>query len=122
MGLSHAIARGIFLGLWKRHGEFVRTAKSRRLHKRPSAFSSVREELLLLIAIVLAVIGVLQVPDQVAAALRGVSLDQYLAGTPLLTHYIEGKLWVAILAAQGIPYMSALIGAYVAHRSGEKAG
>jgi len=122
MGLSHSIARGIYLGLWKKHGEFVRTAKSRRLHKRPSAFSSVREELLLLIAIVLAEIGVLQIVDQVSAAIRHVPLDDYLAGTPLLTHYIEGKLWVAILAAQAIPYVSALIGAFVAARAGEKAG
>jgi len=100
----------------------VRTAKSRRLHKKPSAFASVREELLMLIAIVLAIVGVLQVPDQIGAVLRHVSIDQYLAGTPLLTHYIEGKLWVAILAAQAIPYASALIGAYVAAKSGEKAG
>jgi hypothetical protein len=122
MGLSHAIARGIYLGLWKKHGEFVRTAKSRRLHRKPSAFASVREELLLFVAIVLAVLGVLQVTEQVSAALRHQPIEQYLAGTPLLTHYIEGKLWVAILAAQAIPYVSALIGAYVAHRSGEKAG
>jgi hypothetical protein len=122
MGLSHAIARGIFLGLSKKHGEFVRTAKSRRLHKKPSAFASVREELLLLIAIALAVVGVLQIVEQAQALLRHEELDQYLAGTPLLTHYIEGKLWVAILAAQAIPYVSALIGASVAARSGEKAG
>jgi hypothetical protein len=122
MGLSHAIARGIYIGLGKKHGEFVRTAKSRRLHKKPSAFSSVREELLLLIAIVLAIFGVLQIVEQVSAVLRHQELDLYLAGTPLLTHYIEGKLWVAILAAQAIPYISALIGATVAARSGEKAG
>jgi len=122
MGLSHAIARGIYIGLGKKHGEFVRTAKSRRLHKKPSAFTSVREELLLLIAIVLAIFGVLQVVEQVSAVLRHQQLDLYLAGTPLLTHYIEGKLWVAILAAQAIPYVSALIGATVASKAGEKAG
>jgi hypothetical protein len=65
---------------------------------------------------------VLQIVEQVQALLRHEELDQYLAGTPLLTHYIEGKLWVAILAAQAIPYVSALIGASVAARSGEKAG
>jgi len=82
----------------------------------------VREELLLLIAIALAIVGVLQLVDQVQALLQHVELDQYLAGTPLLTHYIEGKLWIAILTAQAIPYISALIGAGVAARSGEKAG
>jgi hypothetical protein len=34
--------------------------------------------------------------------------------------YTEGKLWIAILAAQSIPYASALIGAWVAHRSSDK--
>ena len=41
MSLSHAIARGIYLGLWRKKGEFVRTAKSRRIGKKPSAFVSV---------------------------------------------------------------------------------
>jgi exo-beta-1,3-glucanase (GH17 family)/cellulose synthase/poly-beta-1,6-N-acetylglucosamine synthase-like glycosyltransferase len=101
MGLSHAIARGIFLGLWKKKGEFVRTAKSRRLNAKPSAFSSVREELLMAIALAGCIIGMVQS--------SGMS-------------YTEGKLWVGILAAQAIPYVSALIGAWVAHRSGDAAG
>jgi hypothetical protein len=37
-------------------------------------------------------------------------------------NYVEGKLWIAILAAQAIPYGSALIGAWVAHRSGDAVG
>ena len=40
MSLSHAIARGIFLGLWKKKGEFVRTAKSRRLRVEPISGSA----------------------------------------------------------------------------------
>ena len=35
-------------------------------------------------------------------------------------NYLEGKLWIAILSAQAIPYASALIGAWVAWRAGEK--
>ena len=101
MALSHAIARGIFMGLVKKKGEFVRTAKSRRLSKRPSAFASVREELLMAIALMLAIVGMM--------AIYGFQ-------------YTEGKLWMVILAAQSIPYVSALIGAWVAHQSGEKAG
>ena len=100
MGLSHAIARGIFLGLWKKKGEFVRTAKSRRMSSKPSAFSSVREELLMFIALVGCVVGMVS-----SSAMQ----------------YTEGKLWIAILAAQAIPYASALIGAWVAHRSNDKA-
>jgi len=101
MGLSHAIARGIYLGLWKKQGEFVRTAKSRRIGKRPNPFAAVQEELLMFIAIALAVFGML----------RAVGI-----------HYLEGKLWIAILCAQVIPYFSALIGAWVAWRAGEKSG
>ena len=37
-------------------------------------------------------------------------------------NYIEGRLWIAILAAQAIPYASALIGAWIAHRSGDAVG
>ncbi|WP_242512283.1 glycosyltransferase family 2 protein [Pseudolysobacter antarcticus] len=101
MALSHAIARGIFLGLWKKHGEFVRTAKSRRLHGRPNPFTAVREELLMFVAIGLGIFGMW----------HAVGIN-----------YIEGKLWIAILAAQAIPYASAMIGAVVAGRSGEKSG
>ncbi len=101
MGLSHAIARGIFLGLWRKKGEFIRTAKSRRLNDKPSAFASVREELLMFIALCGCVIGML-----LSSAMQ----------------YTEGKLWITILAAQAIPYASALIGAWVAHRSGDTVG
>lgn len=101
MALSHAIARGIFMGLVKKKGEFVRTAKSRRLSKKPSAFASVQEELLMFVALMLAITGM--------ALTYGFQ-------------YTEGELWMVILAAQSIPYVSALIGAYVAARSGEQAG
>src|SRR5690606_40128584 len=87
MGLSHAIARGIFLGLWKKKGEFVRTAKSRRMSSKPSAFSSVREELLMFIALIACIVGMVK-----SSAFT----------------YTEGKLWIAILAAQAIPYATAL--------------
>jgi exo-beta-1,3-glucanase (GH17 family)/cellulose synthase/poly-beta-1,6-N-acetylglucosamine synthase-like glycosyltransferase len=98
MGLSHAIARGIFLGLWKKKGEFVRTAKSRRLSSKPSAFASVREELLMFLALLACIFGMIN--------------------SNAIT-YTEGKLWIGILAAQAIPYASALIGAWVAHQSNE---
>ena len=101
MGLSHAIARGIYLGLWKKHGEFVRTAKSRRMSKRPNPFAAVTEELLMFIAIALGIGGM--------AHAVGIN-------------YLEGKLWIAILCAQAIPYLSALIGAWIAARAGEKSG
>ena len=119
MGLSHAIARGIYLGLWKKKGEFVRTAKSRRLSRRPNPLAAVQEELLMFIAIVLAILGVLNLPGALNSWLSGVHEQP---GTRHLTDYSEGKLWVAILAAQAIPYLSALIGATVSGRAGEKSG
>ena len=101
MGLSHAIARGIFLGLSKKKGEFVRTAKSRRIGKKPSAFVSVTEELLLFLALMAGIFGMIN---------------------SIGINYVEGKLWIAILGAQAIPYLSAIVGAWIAWRSGEKSG
>jgi exo-beta-1,3-glucanase (GH17 family)/cellulose synthase/poly-beta-1,6-N-acetylglucosamine synthase-like glycosyltransferase len=101
MGLSHAIARGIYLGLIKRKSEFIRTAKSRRLSKRPNPFAAVQEELLMFVAILIGIFGMMQA---------------------LGINYIEGKLWIAILCAQAIPYFSAIVSAMIAWRSGEKSG
>jgi exo-beta-1,3-glucanase (GH17 family)/glycosyltransferase involved in cell wall biosynthesis len=100
MGLSHAIARGIWRGLFRKQGVFVRTAKRRRLTKKgPGAFTPVREELLMAIALALAIVGM--------------AIDY--GG-----RYLEGQLWMLILAAQAIPYVSALIGAWVAKHSREE--
>jgi hypothetical protein len=99
MGLSHAIARGIWMGLIKQKTAFVRTAKSRRLSGGAAgALGPVREELLMSIALVLAIVGM---------ALNFGS------------HYVEGELWMVILTAQAIPYLSALVGALVARYSRE---
>jgi exo-beta-1,3-glucanase (GH17 family)/cellulose synthase/poly-beta-1,6-N-acetylglucosamine synthase-like glycosyltransferase len=101
MGLSHSIARGIYLGLIKRKSEFIRTAKSRRLSKRPNPFAAVEEELLMFIAIGIGIFGMMRA---------------------LGINYIEGKLWIAILCAQAIPYFSAIVSAWIAWRAGEKSG
>ncbi|MGH8183590.1 MAG: hypothetical protein ACREPH_08020, partial [Rhodanobacteraceae bacterium] len=100
MGLSHAIARGIWMGLIKQKTVFVRTAKSRRLSGGAAgALGPVREELTMSIALVLAIVGM---------ALN------------FGTHYIEGELWMVILGAQAVPYLSALVGALVAHYSHDR--
>jgi hypothetical protein len=101
MGLSHAIARGIFQGLSRKKGEFIRTAKSRRIGAKPNPFTSVSEEMLLFLALAACVVGMIN---------------------SIGIHYVEGKLWITILSAQAIPYASALIGAWVAHRSGDAVG
>jgi hypothetical protein len=102
MGLSHAIARGILHGLTREKTSFVVTAKSRRLGgSNFAAFAPVREEGLMAIALMLCIVGM--------ALSYG-------------THYIEGTLWMFILAAQSIPYVSAVVGAWIAHKAGDKAG
>jgi len=102
MGLSHAIARGILHGLTREKTSFVVTAKSRRLGgSNFAAFAPVREELLMACALTLCVIGM---------------------GLSFGTHYIEGQLWMFILSAQSIPYFSAVAGAWIAHKAGDKAG
>jgi exo-beta-1,3-glucanase (GH17 family)/glycosyltransferase involved in cell wall biosynthesis len=102
MGLSHAIARGILHGLTREKTSFVVTAKSRRLGgSNFAAFAPVREEMLMAIALLLCVIGM---------------------GKAYGTQYVESTLWMFILAAQSIPYVSAVVGAWIAHRAGDKAG
>ena len=101
MGLSHAIARGIWMGLIRKKTEFVRTAKSRRLSGGAAgALGPVREELLMAIALLLAIVGM---------------------AVDFGTHYIEGELWMVILGAQAIPYLSSILGALVAHYSEDRA-
>ncbi|WP_436407904.1 glycosyltransferase family 2 protein [Dyella japonica] len=102
MSLSHAIARGILHGLTREKTSFVVTAKSRRLGgSNFAAFAPVREELLMAIALVSCIVGM---------------------GMRFGTHYVEGTLWMFILGAQSIPYVSAVIGAWIAHKAGDKAG
>ena len=99
MGLSHAIARGVLKGLVTAEHPFTRTAKSRRLRFRPGAFTAVREEMLLACALLLSVFGV---------------LAEY--GTTSL----EANLWMAILAAQSLPYLSAAACTSVSAFAGER--
>ncbi len=102
MGLSHAIARGILHGLTREKTSFVVTAKSRRMGGSSfAAFAPVREELLMALALILCIVGM--------AMTYG-------------TRYIEGTLWMFILGAQSVPYLSAVAGAWIAHKSGDKAG
>jgi exo-beta-1,3-glucanase (GH17 family)/glycosyltransferase involved in cell wall biosynthesis len=102
MSLSHAVARGILHGLTREKTSFVVTAKSRRLGESGfAAFAPVREELLMAIALMLCIVGM---------------------ALGFGTRYVEGTLWMFILAAQAIPYVSAVIGAWIAHKAGDKAG
>ena len=100
MGLSHAIARGVFAGLWQKKGTFVVTSKGVNGGGWLSAFAPVREEGLMAIALAI-----------------GASLT--LASMGL--HNREALLWTVILAAQSIPYWSSLICAAISARDAERA-
>ena len=99
MALSHTIARGVLKGLTSSSHPFERTAKSRRLRAKPNAFSAVREEGFLTLALLAAIVGV---ASNIGAGER------------------EAQLWIAILIAQALPYVSALVAAWIAARSGER--
>lgn len=103
MGLSHAIARGVLKGVRTAEHPFLRTAKSRRLRKRPSAFGAVREEALLLACLVILIFAI-------------------WFATALPVDYLEVQLWLAMLAAQSLPYLAAVVCAAVARFSGERVG
>lgn len=93
MALSHAVARGVFRGLVARDHPFTRTAKRRRLNRRPNPFNAVREEALLLALLGCCIVAMTVLPGR----------DQ-----------IEAVLWRIILAAQAIPYAAAVASAAIA--------
>ena len=95
MGLSHAIARGVFAGLLRRNGTFHRTAKgASAAHKRAAP---AREESLMLAALALAAGGVV-----------------WRFGTD----HVEAMLWAMVLAAQALPYAAAVVCSWIAAGSG----
>jgi len=99
MALSHAIARGILKGLTSNSHPFERTAKSRRLRRKPNPFTAVQEETALLAWLIAAFVWICLQLDPSAP---------------------EVQLWLAILTAQALPYASAVITAWIAARSGER--
>lgn len=95
MALSHAIARGVFEGLWRRTGEFRRTAKGVARAPRFAWLAAVREEMLFTIALAMA---------------AGAVLWRFGAD------HREAMLWAFVLAAQAAPYVASLAAAWIAGR------
>jgi cellulose synthase/poly-beta-1,6-N-acetylglucosamine synthase-like glycosyltransferase/exo-beta-1,3-glucanase (GH17 family) len=87
MALSHAIAAGVWAGLTQKEGAFVKTAKSWKARVSGGVLGAVKEEALMLLALGLGML----------AMLWRDGLD-----------HRETNLWIAILAAQSLPYVSAL--------------
>jgi exo-beta-1,3-glucanase (GH17 family)/cellulose synthase/poly-beta-1,6-N-acetylglucosamine synthase-like glycosyltransferase len=100
MGLSHAIARGVFAGLIQKKGTFIRTAKGVAGGGWLGALGPVREEGLMALALVMA---------------AGAFL--YITGT----NHREATLWATVLAAQALPYFSSLVCAVISASDAEEA-
>ncbi len=87
LGLSHAIARGILTGLIQKHGVFKVTAKGKSVGSKLTLINPIREELLLLLALLISAAAML--------ITRGFS-------------NLDAQLWVSMLMLQSLPYWSTL--------------
>lgn len=93
MALSHAIARGVLAGLFTKTGVFQITAKGGREVPSRTWAAAVREEMLLLTALFVAIAAI--------------------ALTRKAGH-AESQLWMLMLALQALPYLAAIACAVVA--------
>lgn len=87
VGLAHTIARGVFAGVIQKHGVFFVTPKGWRGDGALAFFNPIREEIGMLVALLLAATTLV--------ARRG-------------AHDAETQLWVGILCMQCIPYVAAI--------------
>jgi len=94
VGLAHAIARGIFAGLLRRRGKFVRTPKAWKARGSLAFFRPLREELLMLATLSGGAVAL--------GIIRGVN-------------DFEARLWITILALQCLPYLASVFCQIAAH-------
>jgi exo-beta-1,3-glucanase (GH17 family)/cellulose synthase/poly-beta-1,6-N-acetylglucosamine synthase-like glycosyltransferase len=95
LALSHAIARGVLMGLIQKRGVFKVTAKGKIIGKQWEIFKPIYEEVGLLTALILAGVAML--------ATRGFE-------------NLDAQLWVLMLTLQSLPYWSALICQLISER------
>ncbi|MDP3608412.1 MAG: glycosyltransferase [Methylophilus sp.] len=95
LALSHAIARGVLMGLVQKRGVFKVTAKGKIIGKQWEIFKPIYEEVGLLSALIMASIAML--------ATRGFE-------------NLDAQLWVLMLTLQSLPYWSALICQLISER------
>jgi exo-beta-1,3-glucanase (GH17 family)/cellulose synthase/poly-beta-1,6-N-acetylglucosamine synthase-like glycosyltransferase len=87
LGLSHAIARGVMMGVIQKVGVFVVTAKGKTTESKWKILTPIREEIAILSALIIASLAML-----------------FTRGADNL----DAQLWVAMLGLQSLPYASAL--------------
>lgn len=95
LGLSHAIARGVIMGIIKKDGVFKVTAKGKSKSKKFEIFNPIIEEVTLLIALTLCSFFMLST--------RGLNNT-------------DAQLWVAMLSLQCLPYASAVACQFISQR------
>ena len=95
LGLSHAIAKGVIMGIIQEKGVFKVTAKSKSKSAKLAILNPVAEEFTLLVALTLCGIFML--------ATRGLN-------------NIDAQLWVAMLSLQCLPYISAVACQFISQR------
>lgn len=96
LGLSHAIARGVMMGIIQKAGVFVVTAKGKTKASKWQFFSPIREETGILLAIITASFAML-----------------YTRGF----NNVDAQLWVTMLALQSLPYLSAVACQYISQKA-----
>jgi exo-beta-1,3-glucanase (GH17 family)/cellulose synthase/poly-beta-1,6-N-acetylglucosamine synthase-like glycosyltransferase len=87
LGLSHSIARGVMMGLIQKDGVFIVTTKGKSTTSKWKILQPIREESLILLAIIIASLAML-----------------YTRGF----NNIDAQLWVTMLGLQSLPYLSAI--------------
>lgn len=96
LGLSHAIARGVMMGIIQKAGVFVVTAKGKTKASKWQFFTPIREETGILLAIITASFAML-----------------YTRGF----NNVDAQLWVTMLALQSLPYLSAVACQYISQKT-----
>jgi hypothetical protein len=100
LALSHTIGVAVIKALFTRNQPFFRTPKSKQPHAVAEGVAAARVESLMLIAIVLAMIGLT----------RQLALGPHLiVGIPEELKGPDVSAWVAVLLIQAVPYAAAVL-------------
>lgn len=88
LALTHTVAKGVWLGLFTSKRPFVRTPKCERTSPILAAFINIRQELLLLTLLL---------------------SFAWLVGSTEHFNNTTGKIWLAVLLVQAVPYAATLV-------------
>jgi hypothetical protein len=100
LALSHTIGVAVVKSLFTRNEPFVRTPKNKEPHVLVEGFAAVKQETLMLLALILAALGLT----------RRIVLGPELAvGVPEELKGPDVSVWVAVLLIQSVPYAAAVI-------------